>query len=361
MTDRQTHTNRRAGMVLGGIWLVFLIAPIASLVGSDAPLVWRVVGWAATILFAIGYLLSYLRPTPGRLGKFSGAIAWTAVLAVLVAITIPAVGPYTMTFAPFLMAIGVFHLPAPWDMFSALVPALIVIALLLLFSGPPHLVWQIPTALVPLIIMLPIRRVSDGLERQASLREELALSQQREQVGRDVHDILGHSLTVIAIKTDLAHRLVEQNPGRARVELADVLELTRSSLGEVRATVTRMQTPRLASQLAAAETALEAADIRVERPSRIRDLDDARSHVLAWCLREAVTNVVRHSGAKQCTIMLTDKTLTVMDDGVGRGSDVEGNGLRGMRERVTESGGTLVLTDAQAGVSRPGTRVEVTL
>lgn len=348
-------------MVFGGVWLVFLISPILALVYSDAPVIWRIVGGVATALFTVGFLLSHLRPTPGQLGTFGGATAWTAALTALMVLTIPAVGPYSMVFVPFLMAIPVFRLPTPWDLVSAVAPALVVIALLLLFSGPPHLNWQIPTALVPLVMMVPLRRVIDAVERQAGLREELVLSRQREQVGRDVHDILGHSLTVIAVKTELAQRLVERDPERCRTELEDVLELTRSSLDEVRATVTQLQTPHLGAQLAAAETALAAAGIHVERPTRIPDVDDARSHLLAWCLREAVTNVIRHSNASRCVITMSGSGLTVTDDGVGHGEVTEGHGLRGMRERITEAGGTMLLSEAQPGASRPGTRLEVRL
>lgn len=361
MTDTATRAGRRADMVFGGIWLVFLVSPITALIIGDASPQLRITGAIATALFAAGYLISYLYPTPGRLGTFGGAVTWTAVLTVLVAVTIPAIGPYALAFLPFLVAISVFRLPAPWDLVSALVPVLVTIALLLRWSEPPELFWQISISIVPIVIMVPIRRVSDGLDRQASLREELALSRQREQVGRDVHDILGHSLTVIAVKTDLASKLVERDPERARAELEDVLELTRSSLGEVRATVTQLQIPHLGSQLAAAETALDAAGIRVERPTRIPEIDDARSELLAWCLREAVTNVVRHSDASRCIIKVAGTGLTITDDGVGQREVAEGHGLRGMRERVTDAGGTIVLSDAKPGAFRPGTRLEVAL
>lgn len=361
MTDTQPLKSRWVDMVFGGIWLLFLASPIIALVISDAPLVWRILGWAATALFAIGYLLSYLHPTPGPLGTFAGAAAWTSILSVLVALTIPAVGPYAVTFVPFLMAIGVFRLPTPWDLLSAIAPALALITTLLLLGDASHLSWQIPITLVPLIVMVPLRRVSDVLDRQGRLREELALSCQREQVGRDVHDILGHSLTVIAVKTELAHKLVARDPDRARAELADVLDLTHSALGEVRTTVTQLQKPSLTSQLAAAQTALDAAGIRVERPAHVADLDDAHSRLLAWCLREAVTNVVRHSGADRCEIAITDTGLTVTDDGAGLGVAAEGHGLRGMRQRIADAGGAMVLTEARPGTFRPGTRVGVTL
>ena len=347
-------------MVFGGIWLLFLISPVTALVVGDAPAQLRIIGAAATAIFAAAYLVSYLYPTPGALGIFGGTLAWTAVLSVLVVVTIPAIGPYALAFLPFLVAIPVFRLPAPWDLMAAFVPVFITVSLLLLLSEPPALFWQISICIVPIAIMVPLRRASDSVDRQAGLREQLALSRQREQVGRDVHDILGHSLTVIAVKTDLASKLLERDPRRARAEHDDVLALTRSSLGEVRATVAQLQTPQLRTELAAADSALEAAGIRITRDTHVPEFDDARSRLLAWCLREAVTNVVRHSDASLCRIAVSDATLTISDDGVGRSGATEGNGLRGMRQRVTDAGGTMTVSDARPG-SHPGTRVEVTL
>ncbi len=235
------------------------------------------------------------------------------------------------------------------------------IGLLVVLSEPQYLVWEIPTTLLPFLLMLPLRRVADSMGRQSALRHELALSRQREQVGRDVHDILGHSLTVMAVKADLASKLLDRDPERARAEMADVLALTRSSLGEVRATVAQIQAPELATQVAAARTALAAAGIRAEMTTRIPDLDRPQAQLFAWCIREAVTNVVRHSSATCCTMSITDTTLSVTDDGSGRGDAEESHGVRGMRDRVTEAGGSLVVADAQPGSARPGTRVEVTL
>ncbi len=353
--------DRRADMLFGGIWLLFLVSPIIALVRTDASTTWEVVGWVATTLFAVLYLISYLHPTPGPLHTFEGAAVWTTVLGLLAISTVPAVGAYALTFLAYLVAVPVFRLPSPWDAIGGVVPVAVTIALVVAWGGPSSLGWPIWVTPLPLLLMLPMRRITDGVERQSELRHDLELSRQREQVGRDVHDILGHSLTVIAVKTDLASKLVDRDPERARTELEDVLELTRSSLGEVRATVTHLQAPHLGSQLVASETALDAAGIHVERPPRVPDLDDDFSQLLAWCLREAVTNVVRHSDAERCIILVSKAGLTVVDDGIGRGTGDEGSGLSGMRHRVTAFGGTLTVEDAHPGASSPGTRLEVAL
>lgn len=361
MTETMAQEDRRANMLFGGIWLVFLISPAIALVRTDAAVIWQVVGWVATILFAVGYLISYLHPTPGPLNALSGAAAWSIVLAALAACTIPAVEAYALTFVAFLVAIPVFRLPAPWDAVGGFVPVVVTIAVIVALGWPSYLGWQIWLTPLPLVLMLPLRRIADGMERQSELRHELDLSRQRERVGRDVHDILGHSLTVIAVKTELASKLVDRDPDRARTELEDVLELARSSLGEVRTTVTQLQTPSLSSQLIAAGTALKAAGIRVERPTQIPNVNDSASHLLAWCLREAITNVVRHSDASLCSITISETGLTVTDDGAGLAEVAEGHGLRGMRKRITDAGGTMVLREADPGAPRPGTHLEVSL
>ncbi len=347
--------------MFGGVWLLFLIFPITALVSSEAPSPWQAVGVTATALFVLLYLFSHLIPKPGRLSLYGGAAAWTAALGALGLLTVPAIGAQALAFMPYLVAISVFRLPAPWDAVGAIVPTTAVLALLVAFSEPQYLVWLLFIALIPLILLVPIRRVANSLERRSALDHELAMSRQREQVGRDVHDILGHSLTVIAVKTELASKLLHRDPGRARIELEDVLELTRSSLNEVRATVTQLQAPQLASQLVAAETALEAAGIRGERATRIPNVNDSDSHLLAWCLREAITNVMRHSEASRCSITISETGLTVTDDGVGQVEAAEGHGLRGMRQRITDAGGTMVLSEADPGAPRPGTHLEVAL
>ncbi len=113
MTNTATRTNNRASMVFGGIWLVFLISPIAALVLSDAPTAWRILGAVTTALFAVGYLISYAHPAPGQLGTFGGTAAWTAALGALGAATIPSIGEYALTFLAYLVALSVFRLPSP--------------------------------------------------------------------------------------------------------------------------------------------------------------------------------------------------------------------------------------------------------
>jgi two-component system sensor histidine kinase DesK len=177
---------------------------------------------------------------------------------------------------------------------------------------------------------------------------------ERERVARDVHDVLGHSLTVVTVKAELAERLIDIDPARAKSEIAEIRSLSREALAEVRATVAGLRVARLGDELDAARTALAGAGIAAELPADPSVVDPRHRIVVAWVLREAITNVVRHSGAGACAVELSHDGIVVADDGVGVTEDAVEQGFRGLRERVATAGGTLRISDA-----RPGTRLEV--
>ena len=187
---------------------------------------------------------------------------------------------------------------------------------------------------------------------QAEVRR-LASVAERERIARDLHDLLGHTLSVIAIKADLAAKLAARGDGRAEREIRDVQTISRGALRQVREAVTGYRGADLDGELAGARLACDARDIEfaVDRP-RI-DLPPDREAVLAMCLREAVTNVIRHSDARRCRASLAREDsrllLTVADDGRG-GAICEGAGLAGMRERVERAGGDMTIDAAQGVV-----------
>jgi two-component system sensor histidine kinase DesK len=178
--------------------------------------------------------------------------------------------------------------------------------------------------------------------------------EERERMARDLHDILGHSLTVITKKAELARRLTSIDPERAAVEIADVERLSREALNDVRATVTGHREVSLAGELLAARTALDSAGIRADLPCAPDGLPPAYERLFGFALREAVTNVLRHSAATWCRVVVTPTSLEVRDDGRGAAaasaavSSAGGSGLRGLRERVVAAGGR-VLTDSPDG------------
>ena len=174
-------------------------------------------------------------------------------------------------------------------------------------------------------------------------------------MARDVHDVLGHSLTALSVKAELAARLIDIDPARAKDELESIQATARQALAEVRATVGGLRAGNLEAELAAAPRVLADAGTSTRVVGEVADTDPRHRALLAWVLRESVTNVVRHARAESVVIELGPRGIAVTDDGCGR-TGPEGNGLRGLRERVGGAGGTLDVLDAA-----PGTRVEVGL
>jgi len=222
--------------------------------------------------------------------------------------------------------------------------AAVITGVVLLLLAEWWLLW--PHSAVPYIVaaesFLIGGAVTFAVRQQKSLRLALKTAE-RERIARDLHDILGHTLSVIALKAELASRLLEQNPARAKAEIEDVARVTRGALSEVREAIAGYRGDDLAAEVERAKATLETAGIAVERRYDAVALPVAHERVLALVLREAITNVLRHAQATRCCVTLERKDdvchLIVSDDGRG-GAHREGSGMRGIRERVAAIGGT---------------------
>lgn len=180
----------------------------------------------------------------------------------------------------------------------------------------------------------------------------LATTAERERISRDLHDLLGHTLTLVAVKAELAARLVSRDADAAEREMQAVAAAAREALSEVRTAVVGMRGASLAFELDKARQALAAANVQADISALTTDGHPAQEAVLAMALREAVTNVIRHSNATRCEIRLepseSSLVLTVADDGVG-GKIAEGSGLKGMRARLAAIGGSLKIKSDKRG------------
>jgi two-component system sensor histidine kinase DesK len=174
--------------------------------------------------------------------------------------------------------------------------------------------------------------------------EHLAKIAERERIARDLHDVLGHTLSVIVLKSELASKLAERDPARALQEIKDVERISRDALTQVRSTVRGYHSLSLQAEADQATATLKAAGVKVECSFAPTDLPPSYEGVLALALREAVTNVIRHARASHCGLRLRlvdgGCELEIKDDGCGRMSP-EGIGLTGMRHRVEALGGKL--------------------
>jgi two-component system sensor histidine kinase DesK len=185
----------------------------------------------------------------------------------------------------------------------------------------------------------------------------LAVVDERARFARDMHDVLGHSLTVVTVKAELARRLVDADPGKAITEIEDVERLSRAALADLRAAVAGYREMSLATELAAAQAALAAADITPHLPAHTDAVAPELRELFSWVLRESVTNVIRHSRARNCWVALERRSIRIGDDGVG-GADIgaSGQGLAGIAARAEAAGATLEVTDSEDG----GTLLTVT-
>ncbi|GAB3394001.1 sensor histidine kinase [Humibacter soli] len=216
-----------------------------------------------------------------------------------------------------------------------------------------------------------IRRLRDAQSEIA----RLAVVDERERFARDMHDVLGHSLTVVTVKSELARKLVARDPRRAEEELADIERLSRSALADLRASVAGYRAMTLETELSAAHAALVAADIVPHLPSSGDVVAPQLREAFAWVLRESITNVVRHSAAKNCWVGLERRAIMIGDDGRGMpatasraangthgdapgGAQSNGHGLAGMRERAAAVGATLTIEPSEDGGTLIAVRAE---
>jgi two-component system, NarL family, sensor histidine kinase DesK len=195
------------------------------------------------------------------------------------------------------------------------------------------------------------KRANQKLSLAQDQIEHLAKVAERERIARDLHDVLGHTLSVVVLKSELAGKLMGTDAAQARREIGEVEEIARRALSEVREAIRGYRAEGIGAEIARARRTLDAAGVSLDcRGDGVR-LDPNHESVLALVLREAITNILRHAGASRCRLELAADggrtVLRVEDDGRGAIGH-EGNGLRGMRERIEALGGRLEI-DSQQG------------
>jgi two-component system sensor histidine kinase DesK len=218
------------------------------------------------------------------------------------------------------------------------------------------------------VCTLILRRLVATVDELREAREELArlaVAEERLRFARDLHDLLGHTLSLVTLKSELAGRLLPMQGERATAEIADIERASRQALREVREAVAGYRRPTLVAELAAARELLTAAGVAVHIDGAGRSFPPEIDEVLAWTVREGATNVIRHSRARHCEIRFTDDEASVraevIDDGSGAPPGVAtvtaGAGLSGLAERVSEIDGRLEAGPGDAG----GFRLQVLL
>jgi two-component system, NarL family, sensor histidine kinase DesK len=343
-------------------WLVCLIFPLASVVMHPISPWQVVVRVLALIGFAIGYTW-LMWPHPASQKTWGGARSRFSFLLVG-ALGIPIL-VFSLVYSPawlwlFIGVSAIAGILLPLRSAFAVIVLLTLFPLILILTrdgGVARGDWWWLIALMLLIRglgldMIGIALMSNALRELHTARRELArlaVIEERERLSRDLHDLLGQTLSLITLKSELAGCLIKEDPERCAQELAEIEHVSRKTLSEVREAVAGYRQPELARELEGARQLLEAAAINVQIDPFKEVLPPAFDGILAWTVREGVTNVIRHSHARHCRISLTQKDDTVrvevLNDGGERGPQENrvrrGLGLTGLRERVGTLGGNL--------------------
>ncbi|MBY6363519.1 sensor histidine kinase [Rhodococcoides corynebacterioides] len=358
----EVERRQRRGWLFSAIWLAFLFYPLERILQYRGPWPWTVAGYVSLVLFAVVFLLGFrdfrrrLHDDDRRPERTRRAWTTLFLLTALLVPVVPAAGDAVLTGSVYLAVFGIITLPGRTGVAVVAVVAAAVETLPRVVDGwtPDNsaAITVVAAAMAAWGVKTLIQRNAQLLEVRRRLAD-LAVVEERERLARDVHDILGHSLTVVTVKAELAGRLIDHDPRRAAAEIADIEVLARQALADVRSTVGGFRHLRLDEELLGAHSALDAAEIELCRHGTVDDVPEDRRELFARVLREAVTNVVRHSGASTCTVDLGRERITVEDDGIGPGAGGEhgstGSGLSGLADLVRDAGGTLTIARGTRG------------
>ncbi|MDQ6660502.1 MAG: histidine kinase [Chloroflexota bacterium] len=347
------------------LWLFFLIPAFTELFQAHLPLPRLIADLVGITLFIGIYLWATWRNVQDRVAlappaSFTFSMWLPVVLLTALSLALapglfltPSNGKDWLDLFILTSAYAAGRFPTRWAVLVVIV-LMFLTAIVIRLTEPNWFALGQPLvtiAVVTAAVISMVRLVTTSWELSAAREEiaRLAVMTERLRIARDLHDLLGHNLSLIALKSELAGRLIGVKPERAAIEIGDVENVARTTLQEVREALASYRQPTLANELHAAQEILAAAGIAYcyEGDENMGDnLPSSIEAVLAWAVREGVTNVIRHSRAQKCIIHATRKKQTacveVLDDGTASSMDSTGNGgngLRGLAERVTALGG----------------------
>ncbi|HZH60798.1 MAG TPA: sensor histidine kinase [Metabacillus sp.] len=346
------------------IWAFLSILPFYFIFQSSSTAE-IIVGILLTIMFFITFRYAFLSKS------------WRIYVLTLILIGISFTSTYLFNYFYFSFYIAYFigNIKERAAFLTLYIIHLISTAVAINFSAVLHealLLKQLPFVIISSlsVIFLPFsiynRKERDKLQEKledANKRiSELVILEERQRIARDLHDTLGQKLSMIGLKSDLARRIIHKDPEQAKNEMKDIQQTARTALNEVRKIVSQMRGIRLKEELVHVKQILEAAQIRLvsDEGISVSNVPLLTENILSMCLKEAVTNVVRHSQATVCCVSLeqtqTEIMLKISDNGIGNESTdfTKGNGLAGMKERLefvnghlnilTENGTSLIIT-----------------
>ncbi|MEV6837682.1 histidine kinase [Streptomyces sp. NPDC051133] len=350
----QGPRNRRELMVKVlwiGVWLIFLSSPVKDLVSGRHTTGATAGGAIGLAAFVTAYLTLVFRNI-GRPWSPRVVVSLLAVLVVLAPLLTYTLGAAWIGLFVYLSVACGATLPVR-AAFAAIPAATVAMYLVGLrwHEKPDETLLLVPLIGFAMVGVGQLISTTVELRKARATVAELAANEERLRLARDLHDLLGHSLSLITLKSELAGRMLPGHPEKAAQQVADIEQVSRQALVDVREAVTGYRRPRIAVEIAGTQVALTAAGVTAEVPAEpdLAGVAEEAESALAWALREAVTNVVRHSGADRCAVRLERRQtldgpvleLSVEDNGSGGSGKGPGNGLTGLTERLEKAGGTL--------------------
>ena len=363
IADPRGRRTRSLGIALSMGWIAL---PISDLLSSGPPW-WRAL---AVLSGVAGFVLLYFGGAL-RMGDISDrarALILVGLAAIATTLTLADRSSWALLFVFVAAGTGV-RMPTRRGAWAIVAITALCAGTSALAGAPEGQLTSLTatTLAIGFMMMSFGRLIRSNLELAAARAAvaRLAVAGERERFARDLHDLLGHSLSVIALKAELAGRLLPHQPQEAADHVAELEGVARDALAEVREAVSGYRQPTLAGELAGARMALEAAGIATQVRAPEAELPADVEAVLAWAVREGTTNVIRHSGARHCTIALaggaddaSGASVEISDDGHGTGGGAAngGNGLAGLRERAAQLAGHV-----EADARHDGFRLRVTV
>ncbi|EOP62445.1 two-component sensor kinase YocF [Bacillus cereus VDM021] len=338
------------------MWFVYLLFPIYNLTQVSG---WKLLmGSGMLMIFVITYRqLYFVKKT---------FILWACIQMVLIFLFALLYNPF-MIFFGFFTASAIGFAPTK-KVFRVLFGFLIVMLGAFIFVYVKQLTTTSLVNIVPMFILMLLtpfgmRNFNQKKMLRMQLNEaneqikDLVKREERQRIARDLHDTLGHTLSLITLKSQLVEKLIAKNPERASLEAKEITQTSRTALKQLRELISDMQMITVEEELEQIKAILQAANItlEVEQKASSSALSPLEQNILGMCLREAVTNVVKHSKASMCTVSIFEAQgeliLQVKDNGVGlQAQGHDGNGIRGMKERIALIDGAIELDETHPGM-----------
>ncbi|HEV2241315.1 MAG TPA: sensor histidine kinase [Streptosporangiaceae bacterium] len=339
--SRWTRSWRRGLMLaLPLVYLVYVVVSVRQNSQGSA----AVTGYALLAAFAACWLVTPAVMRPNTSGRRFWA--WYALLVALAAAEVPFARAAGFVLCVFLTILTVARLgarSAPFVAAMSLAALLVPVAVGSWHVSLAKSFADVTPVAIPVIALataaaMQVVRANQALAETRAELARLAAENERIRIARDLHDLLGHSLTTITVKAGLARRLGPADPAAAVAQIAEVEDLCRRVLADVRAAVSGYREVTLASELARGRELLRVSGITAHLPKATDVVDPVHQELFGWAVREGLTNVIRHSRARSCAVRVSPCCVEIIDDGHGSAAP-PGNGLRGLRERAAAAGG----------------------